>query len=82
MVKIYTSQSAPNMFKPWEVRSPSEITGSGVVIEGGRILTNAHVVEDAHQIYVQPYESADKLDATVEFLSAGIDLATLKLDDP
>ena len=51
-----------------------------MVIEGNRILTNAHVVSYAQQIYVQPYESSDKLDATVEFISVECDLATLKLD--
>ena len=82
VVKVFAAKSPPNMFRPWEVSSPADITGSGVVIEGGRILTNAHVVEYAHQIYVQPYESSDKLDATVQLLSAGVDLATLQLDDP
>ena len=42
------------MFRPWEVRPPQETTGSGVILEGGRILTNAHVVKDAVQIFVRP----------------------------
>jgi len=82
VVKIIVSKSPPNMFRPWEVTAPSDASGSGVVIEGGRILTNAHVVNYAQQIYVQPYEKSDKLDATVEFISEDCDLATLKLDDP
>jgi S1-C subfamily serine protease len=82
VVKIFASKSPPNMFRPWEVSPPAEITGTGIVFEGGRILTNAHVVEFAHQIYVQPYESSEKLDAEVEFLSSDIDLATLRLDNP
>ncbi|HOW70795.1 MAG TPA: trypsin-like peptidase domain-containing protein [Phycisphaerae bacterium] len=80
VVKIFASQSPPNMLRPWEITPASEVTGSGVVIEGGRILTNAHVVSYAQQIYVQPHESSDKLDATVEFISVECDLATLKLD--
>jgi S1-C subfamily serine protease len=82
VVKIFASQSAPNMFMPWKITTPSDVTGSGVIIEGGRILTNAHVVNWAQQIYVQPYESSDKLDASVEFISPDCDLATLKVDDP
>ena len=82
VVKIFASQSPPNVFMPWKITTPTEVTGSGVIIEGGRILTNAHVVNWAQQIYVQPYESSDKLDATIEFLSPDCDLATLKLDDP
>lgn len=82
VVKIFASQSPPNMLRPWEITPTSEVTGSGVVIEGGRILTNAHVVNYAQQIYVQPYETSDKLDATIEFISVECDLATLKLDAP
>jgi S1-C subfamily serine protease len=80
--KIFSSKSPPNMFRPWHIEPPTEVTGSGVLIEDGRILTNAHVVSYAQQIYVQPYESSDKLDATIEFLSQECDLATLRLDEP
>lgn len=82
VVKIFSTQSPPNMFRPWEITPPQEATGSGVVIEGGRILTNAHVVNYAQQVYVQPYESSEKLDATIEYLSADCDLATLTIDEP
>ncbi|MBI4581206.1 MAG: trypsin-like peptidase domain-containing protein [Planctomycetes bacterium] len=82
VVKVFASQSPPNMFMPWKITTPNEVTGSGVILEGGRILTNAHVVNWAQQIYVQPYESSDKLDAEIEWLSPDCDLATLKLDDP
>jgi S1-C subfamily serine protease len=52
-----------------------------VVVEGNRILTNAHVVAYASEIQIQANQSGDKISATVEFTSPGIDLAVLKLDD-
>jgi S1-C subfamily serine protease len=52
-----------------------------VVIEGKRILTNAHVVLYASQLFVETSQSGDKRSATVEALSPGMDLAVLKLDD-
>jgi S1-C subfamily serine protease len=82
VVKIFASQSPPNMFMPWKITSPTESTASGVVIEGGRILTNAHAVKYAQQVYVKPNQTADKLDATVEYIAPDCDLATLKVDDP
>lgn len=82
VVKIFASKSPPNMFQPWQITQPSEATGSGIIIEGGRILTNAHVVSYAQQIYVQPNESSEKLDAEIEFIAEDCDLATLKLDEP
>ena len=57
------------------------ITGSGVVIEGKRILTNAHVVNYASQVQIQANQAGDKISATVEAIAPGIDLAVLKLDD-
>ena len=81
VVKIFASQSPPNMFQPWRITPPTEATGSGVIIAGGRVLTNAHVVNHAQQIYVQLHESSEKLDAEVEFISDECDLATLRIED-
>src|SRR5207247_1213744 len=57
------------------------VTGSGVVIEGKRILSNAHVVLYASQVQVQANEAGDKFSATVEAIAPGLDLAVLRLDD-
>jgi len=71
----------PEPFRPWSKQPPAEVTGSGVVIEGNRILTNAHVVLYASQVLVQANQSGDKISATVMAVAPGIDLAVLKLDD-
>jgi S1-C subfamily serine protease len=81
VVRIHATQRAPDLFKPWMKQDPREISGTGVVLEGGRILTNAHLVVYAKHVYVQPYLSSDKLTATVERLAPGIDLALLRLED-
>lgn len=81
VVKIHTTQRSPDVFKPWSKTPSSEISGSGVVISGNRILTNAHVVTYASQVYVQPYQSAEKISAEVIGIAPGIDLALLKLED-
>jgi len=81
VVKIFSTVRYPDVFKPWTKSAPSSITGSGVVIEGKRILSNAHVVEYASQVQIQANQSGDKISATVEAIEPGIDLAVLKLDD-
>jgi len=81
VVKIYATMRAPDTFRPWTKQAPNELTGSGVVIEGNRILTNAHVVLYASQVQVQANQSGEKISATVEAIAPGIDLAVLKLDD-
>ena len=81
VVKIHATQHAPDLLRPWTKNSPQQVKGSGVVIDGKRILTNAHVVKYASQIYVQPNQSASHIPARVEALTPGMDLAVLKLDD-
>src|SRR5450631_3675730 len=82
VVKVFSTVRHPDLFKPWSKQAPSEISGSGVVIEGKRILTNAHVVLYASQVQVQASAAGDKVPATVVAVAPGIDLAVLQLDDP
>ena len=82
VVKVFSTLRFPDPFKPWTKQAPTEVTGSGVVIEGKRILTNAHVVLYASQVQVQASAAGDKVSATVVAVAPGIDLAVLQLDDP
>ena len=81
VVKIYATMRNPNPIQPWQKQGPQEATGTGVVIEGKRILTNAHVVSYATQVMVEPNGSSEKLAAVVEFFAPEIDLAVLKMED-
>ena len=81
VVKIFATVRNPDLVKPWSKQAPAEISGSGVVIDDHRILTNAHVVMYASQVQIQANQAGDKLAATVVAVAPGIDLAVLKLDD-
>jgi S1-C subfamily serine protease len=81
VVKIFSTVRNPDFTRPWQKGSPHDASGSGMVVEGKRILTNAHVVLYASQVFVQPNGSGEKIAATVEAISPGIDLALLKLED-
>ncbi len=81
VVKIFSTIRSPDVARPWAKASPSEATGSGVVVAGKRILTNAHVVLYASHVQVQAHQAGDKISATVEAIAPGIDLAILRLDD-
>ncbi len=82
VVKVFATMRYPDPFKPWTKQAPSEVSASGVVIEGKRILTNAHVVLYATQVQVQANAEGDKVAATVVAVAPGIDLAVLQLEDP
>jgi len=81
VVKVFSTVRRPDPLKPWNKQAPDEQSGSGVIIEGHRILTNAHVVLYASQVQIQAFQAGDKISATVEAIAPGIDLAVLKLDD-
>ncbi|MGO4479087.1 trypsin-like peptidase domain-containing protein [Massilia sp. 2TAF26] len=81
VVKIFSTLRRPDPYKPWTKATPQDVTGSGVIIEGKRILTNAHVVGYASQVEIQASQDGDKVAATVVAVARGMDLALLKLDD-
>ena len=81
VVKVFCTARYPDWYKPWTKQSPLELTGSGVVIEGKRILTCAHEVLYASQLRIQSNQAGDKISATVESIAPSMDLAVLKLDD-
>src|SRR5439155_4518625 len=81
IVKVFSTARYPDFYKPWTKQAPAEVTGTGIVIEGKRILSNAHVVLYSSQVQIQANQAGDKISATVEALAPGIDLAVLKLDD-
>jgi S1-C subfamily serine protease len=81
VVKVFTTLHRPDPSKPWTKKEPQEITASGTVIIGKRILTNAHVVQYASEVQIQANQAGDKLSAMVEAVAPGTDLAVLKLED-
>src|SRR5690349_5797257 len=82
VVKINVTARAPDYFRPWTKASPSKASGSGVVISGSRILTNAHVVMHASEVLVQLRKGGDQFTAKVKGIAPGIDLAIVELKDP
>jgi S1-C subfamily serine protease len=81
VVKVFATMRYPDPFKPWSKQGPTDVTASGVVIDGKRILTNAHVVMYATQVQIQANAAGDKVPANVVAVAPGIDLALLQLDD-
>lgn len=81
VVKIYSVFSKPNYYEPWKLNSSQSKSGSGVIIKGNRILTNAHVVSDNKFLQIRKRSEAKKYIAKVEFVSHDYDLALLKVED-
>ena len=82
IVKIYTYHNVPDYQNPWSMRGTFTSTGSGCIIKGKRILTNAHVVSDETFIQVRRYGQSRRIPAKVVSVSHAADLALLTVNDP
>eukprot|EP00257_Ricinus_communis_P024959 XP_025012373.1 protease Do-like 10, mitochondrial [Ricinus communis] len=80
VVKIFTVSSSPNYFLPWQNKPQRESMGSGFVIPGKRILTNAHVVADHTFVLVRRHGSPTKYRAEVQAIGHECDLAILVVE--
>lgn len=80
IVKIYTVSKATNYLEPWNT-SVQRSSGSGSIISGNRILTNAHVVANETFIEVKKYGDTKRYQAKVIEVSHDTDLALLEVED-
>lgn len=81
MVKIFTVCNEYDYLRPWQMKGKQSKTGSGCIIAGNRILTNAHVVADQTFLQVERYGLAQKFVAEVEYVGHECDLAILRVKD-
>src|SRR5260221_12384676 len=75
LVKIFTTAQEPNYYEPWRIGPQQGMNGSGCVISGNRILTNAHVVSNAIFIQVLKEGDSQKYVAKREFVANDSDRA-------
>jgi S1-C subfamily serine protease len=81
-VQIITAYQEPNWGAPWIFSQPHFASGTGFLIDGNRIMTNAHVVAWTKQLLVRKYHDPQPYFATVEYVAQDVDLAVLKVSDP
>ncbi|ESW22853.1 hypothetical protein PHAVU_004G000300 [Phaseolus vulgaris] len=80
VVKVFTVSCSPNYLLPWQNKSQRETTGSGFVIFGRKILTNAHVVADHTFVLVRKHGCPTKYRAEVKAVGHECDLAILTIE--
>ena len=82
MTHFFTTSNQVDFYRPWQSKGSESFTGSGCIIEGNRILTNAHVVSDQTFIQVKKYSDPQKYTAKLVAIGHDGDLALLQVDDP
>ncbi|MEC7609317.1 MAG: trypsin-like peptidase domain-containing protein, partial [Verrucomicrobiota bacterium] len=80
VVQIINYAQRPSWIEPWRFSKVSGGLGSGFVIEGQRIMTNAHVVSWSKQIILHRYQDPKPYHARIEFIGHDCDLAVLKVE--
>ena len=82
VVSIHARVRAPDLLRPWKRKDPRTQTGSGVLLEGNRILTAAHVVANAVRVEVKRADSPRRYRAEVIHVAYPGDLALLQVASP
>jgi len=82
VIRVFATSQDPDFDGPWQARTPSNSTGSAVVIGPGLLLTGAHVVANATFLQVQKPSQPDKAIARVRAVSHDSDLALLEVVEP
>jgi S1-C subfamily serine protease len=82
LVRIATTSQTPDYRQPWAGGSLGGGSGSGFVIDGNRILTNAHVVGNARHLVVSREGDPALRPARVLHVAHDCDLALITVDDP
>ncbi|KAI9119340.1 hypothetical protein K1719_010015 [Acacia pycnantha] len=83
VVKVYCTHTAPDYSLPWQKQRQYTSTGSAFMIEGRKLLTNAHCVE--HDTQVKVKKRGDDTKYVAKVLARGIDcdiaLLTVESED-
>jgi S1-C subfamily serine protease len=82
IVRIFAVAQLPDYSAPWEAGRSQSGWGSGFIISGHRILTNAHVVSNARFIALEKEGDSRRYEAQVQFIAHDCDLALLEVVDP
>jgi S1-C subfamily serine protease len=82
VIRVFATSQDPDFDGPWQARTPSNSTGSAVVIGPGLMLTGAHVVANATFLQIQKLSHPDKAIARVRAVSHDCDLALLEVVEP
>ena len=77
VVHVYVVKHSYTTLTPWNSNTQKG-SGSGLIIEGGLVLTNAHVAADATFLELQRHGETKRHEAEVLYISHEADLALLR----
>ena len=81
LVKVYSSYQFFDYTSPWQFSQSDNSTATGFIIEGNKIITNAHAVLNSRFLQIRKDGDAKKYKAVVKFISEEYDLALVEVED-
>lgn len=88
VVVVYATRIEPDFASPWHKEEPCQTQGSGFIIADPRapedarlVVTNAHVVDYASEVFVKRYHGEERVRAKVLRLVTDCDVAVLVVDE-
>src|SRR3990172_1206939 len=78
VVRVVTYMQRASWFSPWDVEPVTSGVGTGFLVEGGGVLTNAHVVADARMVLLFLYGDPEPHEARVVAAAHDADLALIE----
>jgi len=82
LARITSTEVEPDYRAPWNSGAIGRGVGAGFVLEGNRIMTNAHVVSNSRYLTVERDGDPNKYPARVLFVAHDCDLAVITVDSP
>lgn len=81
VVRILNFLQRPDWYAPWDAGSVYRSSGSGFVINGGLVMTNAHVVSNSRMVLFYLHGDPNPHKASVHLIGHDCDLALLKPEE-
>lgn len=81
VILIEVTSTSPDFLFPWKMKSQQRSSGSGFVIDGDKILTNYHVVEDAIDVRLRKHGVSRRWRGKVVAIGPDVDLALLEVHE-
>lgn len=82
LVRITATEVEPDYRAPWNSGGIQRGVGAGFVIDGSRIMTNAHVVSNSRYLTIEREGDPNRYQGKVLFVAHDCDLAVLSVDAP
>ncbi|MFQ5766457.1 MAG: PDZ domain-containing protein [Acidobacteriota bacterium] len=82
VLRIVNFSQRGNWYSPWNLSAVHQSSGSGFIIQGGLVMTNAHVVSDSPHLVIFLHNDPEPHPARIHLIAHDCDLALVSPVEP